>query len=49
MDTLFSHAVSYTHLDVYKRQVQIALCPGGHKADLESSAILARLKKAKER
>ena len=29
--------------------IQIALCPGGHKADLESSAILARLKKAKER
>ena len=29
--------------------VQIALCPGGHKADLASSAILARLKKAKER
>ena len=29
--------------------VQIALCLDGHKADLESSAILARLKKAKER
>ena len=29
--------------------VQIALCLDGHKADLESSSILARLKKAKDR